>query len=367
MNPDDGIYRSARLMGRMAGERDIVGNYFKRIRNAQGTGEDFYLPENTKEYKPMRDEAFTNIYGKGFVDMYDRYKPIGEGAYGAVFEKPGDSQRVLKVQRQDTLDRQKFGDTEIARQTEAAEMGVAPKIHSVTNFPYKHEVPMEILRSFDNRYGTVDPRHQITEMDRVNTVDSQGGKIKMLQDYVQKLQGGERDYTTYDKFKEPYQMENAKYNLAMSKAQLHLADRGIVHTDLGQYPYGDAREDHVAYNPNTNKMQFIDYGHTEKYNHAENLHQHTKNLNLRNEELKDYTYGANVEHFLDHKVANIVRGMEATGSKSDAKEFRKIYNDAADKDLLAANQLVNEGREIIRNKSFKDVVPFLNREELDLM
>ena len=367
MNPDDGIYRSARLMGRMAGERDIVGNYFKRIRNAQGTGGDFYLPDNTKEYKPMRDEALTDLYGKGFVDMYDRYKPMGEGAYGAVFEKPGDSQRVLKVQRQDTLDRQKFGDTEIARQTEAAEMGVAPKIHRVTNLPYKHEVPMEILRSFDNRYGTVNPRHQITEMDRVNTVDMQGGKIKMLQDYVQKLQGGERDYTTYDKFKTPYRTENAKYNLAMAKAQLRLADRGIVHTDLGQYPFGAAREDHVAYNPNTNKMQFIDYGHTEKYNHAENLHQHTKNLNLRNEELKDYKYGANVEHFLDHKVANIVRGMEATGSKSDAKEFRRIYNDAADKDLLAANQLVNEGREIIRNKSFKDVKPFLNEEELNLM
>ena len=367
MNPDDGIYRSARLMGRMAGERDIVGNYFKRIRNAKGSGEDFYLPENTKEYKPMRDEALTDLYGKGFVDMYDRYKPIGEGAYGAVFEKPGDSQRVLKVQRQDTLDRQKFGDTEIARQTEAAEMGVAPKIHRVTNLPYKHEVPMEILRSFDNRYGTVDPRHQVTEMDRVNTVDAQGGKIKMLQDYVQKLQGGKRNYTTYDKFETPYRVENAKYNLAMAKAQLRLADRGIVHTDLGQYPFGAAREDHVAYNPNTNKMQFIDYGHTEKYNHAENLHQHTKNLNLRNEELKDYKYGANVEHFLDHKVANIVRGMEATGSKSDAKEFRRIYSDAADKDLLAANQLVNEGREIIRNKSFKDVKPFLNEEELNLM
>ena len=360
MNPDDGIYRAARLMGRMAGERDVVGTYFKKYINPE-------LPQNEKEYRPLRDEAFTNLYGKGFVEMYDKYKPIGEGAYGAVFEKPGDSQRVLKVQRQDTLDRQKFGDTEIARQTEAAEMGVAPKIHRVTNLPYKHEVPMEILRSFDNRYGTVDPRHQVTEMDRVNTVDAHGGNIKMLQDYVQKLQGGKRDYTTYDKFKQPYQIENAKYNLAMAKAQLHLADRGIVHTDLGQYPYGDAREDHVAYNPNTNKMQFIDYGHTEKYNHAENLHQHTKNLNLRNEELKDYKYGANVEHFLDHKVANIVRGMEATGSKSDAKEFRRIYNDAADKDLLAANQLVNEGREIIRNKSFKDVKPFLNEEELNLM
>ena len=136
MNPDDGIYRSARLMGRMAGERDIVGNYLKRIRNAKRDkpldanaldSSYFYLPENEKEYKPMRDKALTDLYGKGFVDMYDRYKPIGEGAYGAVFEKPGDSQRVLKVQRQDTLDRQKFGDTEIARQTEAAEVGVAPK------------------------------------------------------------------------------------------------------------------------------------------------------------------------------------------------------------------------------------------------
>ena len=369
MNPDEGIYRSARLMGRMAGERDIVGNYFKRRRNAQGTEGDFYLPENTKEYIPMRNEALTDLYGKGFVDMYDRYKPVGEGAYGAVFEKPGDSQRVLKVQRQDTLDRQKFGDTEIARQTEAAEVGVAPKIHRVTNLPYTHEVPSEILRSYDRRYGTTSPRHQITEMDRVKTVDDQGGKSQMLLDYVQKLQKGGKGYSNYGiTDTEPYQIENAKYNLAMAKAQLHLADRGIVHTDLGQYPFrGEARPDHVAYNPNTNKLQFIDYGHTEKFNHAENLHQHTKNLNLRNEELKDFTYGANVEHFLDHKVANIIRGMEATGSKSDAKEFRRIYNDAADKDLLAANQLVDEGREIIRNKSFKDVKPFLNEEELNLM
>ena len=371
MNPDDGVYRMARLMGRMAGERDIVERFHTRIHNAKANGDllGFNLPENKKEYKPMRDEAFTELYGKGFVDMYDRYKPIGEGAYGAVFEKPGDSQRVLKVQRQDTLDRQKFGDTEIARQTEAAEVGVAPKIHRVTNLPYTHEVPSEILRSYDRRYGTTSPRHQITEMDRVKTVDDQGGKSQMLLDYVQKLQKGCKGYSNYGiTDTEPYQIENAKYNLAMAKAQLHLADRGIVHTDLGQYPFrGEARPDHVAYNPNTNKLQFIDYGHTEKFNHAENLHQHTKNLNLRNEELKDFTYGANVEHFLDHKVANIIRGMEATGSKSDAKEFRRIYNDAADKDLLAANQLVDEGREIIRNKSFKDVKPFLNEEELNLM
>ena len=380
MNPDDGIYRSARLMGRMAGERDIVGNYLKRIRNAKRDkpldanaldSSYFYLPENEKEYKPMRDKALTDLYGKGFVDMYDRYKPMGEGAYGAVFEKPGDSQRVLKVQRQDTLDRQKFGDTEIARQTEAAEMGVAPKIHRVTNLPYKHEVPMEILRSFDNRYGTVNPRHQVTEMDRVNTVDAQGGKIKMLQDYVQKLQGGERDYTTYDKFETPYRTENAKYNLAMAKAQLRLADRGIVHTDLGQYPFGDAREDHVAYNPNTNKMQFIDYGHTEKYNHAENLHEHTKNLNLRNEELVNYRKVRDAEHFLDHKVANIERGLEALGRRDEAKAFKKEYREYTDhphgEDLIGADALVNKGRKIIRLAGFNQVKPMLNEEEMNLM
>jgi len=367
MNPDDGIYRSARLMGRMAGERDIVGNYFKRIRNAKGSGGDFYLPENTKEYKPMRDEALTDLYGKGFVDMYDRYKPIGEGAYGAVFEKPGDSQRVLKVQRQDTLDRQKFGDTEIARQTEAAEMGVAPKIHQVTNLPYKHEVPMEILRSFDNRYGTVEPRHQVTEMDRVNTVDAQGGKSQMLLDYVQKLQKGGKGYSNYGiTDTEPYQIENAKYNLAMAKAQLRLADRGLVHTDLGQYPYGDAREDHVAYNPNTNKMQFIDYGHTEKYNHAENLHQHTKNLNLRNEELKSFKYSDDAEHFLDHKVANIQRGLEALGKRDDAKAFKKEYREYTDRpmgeDLVRADALVNKGRKIIRLAGFNQVQPMSDIE-----
>ena len=69
MNPDEGIYRMARYMGRMAGEKDIVGTYFKRRRNAQGTGGDFYLPENTKEYIPMRNEALTDLYGKGFVEQ----------------------------------------------------------------------------------------------------------------------------------------------------------------------------------------------------------------------------------------------------------------------------------------------------------
>ena len=120
-------------------------------------------------------------------------------------------------------------------------MGVAPKIHRVTNLPYKHEVPMELSLVHLIIDWNSNPRHQVIEMDRVNTVDAQGGKIKMLQDYVQKIQGlkpEDRKYGAYDKFETPYRTENAKYNLAMAKAQLHLADRGIVHTDLGQYPFG---------------------------------------------------------------------------------------------------------------------------------
>ena len=136
MNPDEGIYKMSRVMGRKAGERDIVGSHLARIHNAKNTGMDFYLPDNESEYIPLRDKALTDIYGEGFVDMYNRYKPIGEGAYGAVFEKPGDPQRVLKVQRQQTLRRQKFGDREVARQTEAASINRAPKIYTVTDYPY---------------------------------------------------------------------------------------------------------------------------------------------------------------------------------------------------------------------------------------
>ena len=76
-------------------------------------------------------------------------------------------------------------------------------------------------------------------------------------------------------------IENAKYNLALAKAQLHLADaKGIVHTDLGA---DNSRTDHISYDPSKPaRMKFIDYGFTRKFNHAENLHEHTKHLNLRN-------------------------------------------------------------------------------------
>ena len=388
MRPREGIHASAKAMGRMAGERDIVGRDLNRIHNAKNTGTDFYLPTNESEYKPLRDQVLTERYGEGFVDMYDRYKPIGQGAFGAVFEKPGDPTRVLKVQRQDTKRRMRMGDQEVSRQNEAASINRAPKIHSVTDYPYQHEQLEEILGAMDKRDGTDNPRHRVMEMDKVKTIEDRGGKIQMLQDYVLKKQGikpEDRKYSYYDKFETPYRIENAKYNLALAKAQLHLADaKGIVHTDLGA---DNSRRDHIAYDPSKpSRMKFIDYGFTRKFNHAENLHEHTKNLNLRNEALKNHNHnfdedefrdelnrtGIDVEHFLDHKVANVSQGLKALGRADEANAFRNEYQSYVDnpfgyENYESANNLVNRGAKIVRMAGFNKVQPMLNKEELDLM
>jgi len=387
MRPKTGMHARAKVMGRMAGERDLVGRNLNRIHNAKNTGTDFFLPDNPSEYIPLRNQVLTEEYGEGFVDMYDRYKPIGQGAFGAVFEKPGDPTRVLKVQREDTLRRMRMGDTEVSRQREAASINRAPKIHSVTDYSYQHETPEDILGSLDKRYGTSDPRHRVIEMDKVKTIQDQGGKIQMLQDYVLRKQGlkpEDRKYSAYDKFETPYRIENAKYNLALAKAQLHLADaKGIVHTDLGA---DNSRTDHIAYDPSkSTRMKFIDYGFTRKFNHAENLHEHTKNLNLRNEQLKNHNYdgiaelrdeinhrGLDVEHFLDHKVANISQGLKALGRADEANAFRNEYQSYVDhpfgyENYESANNLVNKGTKIVRMASPSKVKPMLNKEELDLL
>jgi len=384
MRPREGIHASAKAMGRMAGERDIVGKDLNRIHNAKNTGTDFYLPTNESEYKPLRDQVLTERYGEGFVDMYDRYKPIGQGAFGAVFEKPGDPTRVLKVQRQDTKRRMRMGDQEVSRQTEAASINRAPKIHSVTDYPYQHEQLEEILGAMDKRDGTDNPRHRVMEMDKVKTIEDRGGKIQMLQDYVLKKQGikpEDRKYSYYDKFETPYRIENAKYNLALAKAQLHLADaKGIVHTDLGA---DNSRTDHIAYDPSKPfRTKFIDYGFTRKFNHADNLHKHTQNLNLRNEELNSHNldeaefqmkkYGLDVEHFLDHKVANIAQGLKALGRADEANAFRNEYQSYVDRpyakeDYESADNLVRRGTKEVRLARYKNVQPMLNKEELDLM
>ena len=381
MRPKTGMHGVMSGMGIKAGERDIVGRHLNRLHNAKNTGMDFFLPDNPSEYIPLRDQALTDMYGKGFLDMYRTYKPIGHGAFGAVFEKPNDPTRVLKVTREDTLRRMKMGDREVNRQMQAASIRRAPMIHSVTDYPYQHETPEAILGSLDTRYGTDNPRHKVIEMDKVKTIDDQGGKIQMLQDYVLKMQGlkpEDRKYGTYDKFEKPYRLENAKYNLAVAKAQLHLADaKGIVHTDLGA---DNSRTDHIAYNPRRPfRTKFIDYGFTRKFNHAENLHKHTQNLNLRNQELKshdlagiDGQVGLDVEHFLDHKVANISQGLKALGRADEANAFRNEYQSYVDRpgfeeDYESADNLVRRGTKEVRLARYKNVQPMLNKEELDLM
>ena len=350
---ESGIFEQSRAFGRRKAEEDIVEDYFKHT----GTDESYtnFFREKDKKYKQFRDEAFTSKYGEGFPEMYDKYKNLGVGAFGAVFQNPDDPSRVFKVQRQPSYYEQGKGDTEFKRQTTAAEMGVAPNIYSVTNFPTKKLTPEEELNLFDKRNEKITPRIQKMEMDKVNTIDAQGGNEKMILDHLG-ITGSQYDIIKSDNDVEklqPVRNEKRKLSLALAKQKLNLADKGIVHLDLGQAP-NKLREDHIGYDPATNKMQFIDYGITDHFDHADNLHEHTKNLNLKDEELKNYTPGANAEHFLDHKVNNIVDAMRAVGDDEQADRFREVYNSTVDKDLIAADSFVNEYRDVVKDMSFDD-------------
>ena len=349
---ESGIYEQSRAFGRRKAEEDIVEDYFKHT----GTDESYtnFFREKDKKYKQFRDEAFTSKYGQGFPEMYDKYKPVGEGAFGAVFQNPDDPSKVFKVQRQPGYLEQDQGNTEVDRQTTAARMGVAPNIYSVTNFPTEAR-PSEQLYLLDKRNEGITPRIQKIEMDKVKTIDEQGGDEKMILDHLGITRNqyinmqADRDTEGL----QPTRNEKRKLSLAFAKQQLNLADKGIVHADLGRFPAG-GREDHIAYDPATNKMQFIDYGFTDHYDHADNLHEHTKNLNLKEEELKDYTPGANAEHFLDHKVNNIVDAMRSVGDYEQADRFREIYDSTVDNDLIAADNLLNEYRDVVKDMSFDD-------------
>ena len=115
------------------------------------------------------------------------------------------------------------------------------------------------------------------------------------------------------------------------------------------------REEHITYNPNTNQMKFVDYGVAKIHDHAGDMHEHTKNLNIKSEELKNYDASSRAEHFLDHKASLIIDGMKAVGNREEANIFEGIFNEyMGNEDLLAANDLVNQGREIINKHSFDD-------------
>ena len=352
MKPRTGIYAKARAFGESKAEKDIVKEY---LDSTGSFDPDLFHPSMIDEYIPMRNKVFTSKYGEGFPEMYDKYKNLGVGAFGAVFQNPDDPSRVFKVQRQPGYYEQGRGDKEYIRQSVAAEMGVAPSIYSVTNYPTKKLTPEEELNLFDKRNEKITPRLQKMEMDKVNTIDAQGGNEKMILDHLG-ITGSQYDIIKSDNDVEklqPIRNEKRKLSLALAKQQLNLADKGIVHLDLGKAPNA-LREDHIGYDPATNKMQFIDYGITDRYDHADNLHEHTKNLNLKDEELKNYTPGANAEHFLDHKVNNIVDAMRSVGDYEQADRFREIYDSTVDNDLIAADNLVNEYRDVVKDMSFDD-------------
>ena len=362
--------RMARL-GVSVVEKDLVQDYFDKL-DINNKGRD--IPSNKKEYEPLRDEALESEYGKEFKDQYVQNKILGQGAVGSVFEKPEDSSRALKVFRT-TEDTGMFGDIgiteksraedEVEAQLQAAEAGVAPRLHTVETYP----VAKRKLR--DNtglpNESKFDEIMQIMEMDKVSTVDDEGGIDEIIDKKLKNFGFDNQKNYPYKGTKEQKgefmrrkdemtQAEDGKYKLALSKTRLKLADKGLVHNDLGSTPEGDRRPDHLSYDPYSNEMKFVDFNEMEAFNHSNNLHEHTRNMNLKNEELKDYTPGANVEHFLDHKVNAILQGMNAVGNTEEANMFKGLYEETVDSgDLFAANDLVNQGREIIDKHTAKDV------------
>ena len=94
---DSGIYEQSRAFGRRKAETDTVKEY---LESTGSFDPDLFHPSMIDEYIPIRNKVFTSKYGEGFPEMYDKYKPVGEGAFGAVFQNPDDPSRVFKVQRQ---------------------------------------------------------------------------------------------------------------------------------------------------------------------------------------------------------------------------------------------------------------------------
>jgi hypothetical protein len=147
-----------------------------------------------------------------------------------------------------------------------------------------------------------------------------------------------------------------KAQLAFAKAKLRLMDKGIVHNDLGDGSSVRAREDHISYNPFSDKMKIIDYGQIKKFKHANNLHQHTKNLNLIGEEMEELSPYAQAKHLLDHRVAAVVQGMNAVGNKDLANDYEGLYDDvSARRDLEEMESIADQGKKIIEKQTMKDV------------
>ncbi len=338
-------------------ERDFVRGYLESI---NPDDPDIFLPDNPKEYIPIRNKAFDQTLGKGFAEAYDKYKVLGSGAFGTTFQDPDDPTKVFKAQRLIMKDDIKRADKEVEAQLKAAEMGRAPNIHAVETFPARED-GMDLLRSLDTTGRFASPTIHVTEMDKVKTLESQGYAAEpggVLEKFVKnKIIDADDDAPIYKLNNPAAQVmrdETRKMHLARAKGELDLADKGIIHSDLMDSA-GFDREEHITYNPNTNQMQFVDYGVAKIHDHAGDMHRHTINQNLKNEEVRDLDASARAEHFLDHKATAIINGMRAVGNREEANIFEGIFNEyMGNDDLLAADDLVNQGREIINKHDFKD-------------
>ena len=336
---------------RYVNEREFVRDYLESM---SPDDPDIFLPDNPEEYIPIRNKAFDQTLGKGFAEAYDKYKVLGSGSFGTAFQDPDDPTKVFKAQSlnfQSEIDR---AEKEVDTQIKAAEMGRAPKVHAVETFPARKD-----FQYSNPKYTT--PIIHVTEMDKVDTLQSQGYAAEpggVLDKFVKnKMIDADDDAPIYKLDVPQAQVmrnETRKMHLARSKSELDLADKGIIHSDLKDYA-GNDREEHITYNPNTNQMKFVDYGVAKVHDHAGDMHEHTKNLNIKSEELKNLDASSRAEHFLDHKASAIIDGIKAVGNREEANMFEGIFNEyMGNDDLFAADDLVNQGREIINKHDFKD-------------
>ena len=338
-------------------ERDFVRGYLESM---NPDDPDIFLPDNPKEYIPIRNKAFDQTLGKGFAEAYDKYKVLGSGAFGTTFQDPNDPTKVFKAQRLEMKDDINRAQKEVDAQLKAAEMGKEPNIHEVETFPARQD-GMDLLRSLDTTGRFASPTIHVTEMDKVDTLRSQGYAAEpggVLEKFVKnKLIDADDDAPIY-KLKNPADQvmrnETRKMHLARAKSELDLADKGIIHSDLMDSA-GMDREEHITYNPNTNQMKFVDYGVAKIHDHAGDMHEHTKNLNLKSDELKNLDASERAEHFLDHQASAIINGINAVGNREEANIFEGIFNEyMGNNDLLAADDLVKQGRQIVKKHSFDD-------------
>ena len=314
--------------GAKEGERRFVKRFstdelVKNLKNEEDDAGGSLSGLTKEEYIPIRDKVFDTAFGKGFTEQYDRHPHVGSGGFGTVFEKPGDPNRVLKVQRLDTDDERTRADQEVEAQLKAAELGLAPRIHTVETAP----------SSYQHRNSNKKASLHTIEMDRVSTMENPDHNFI---------------------FGTPEARGSREQALALAKAQLKLArTTGIVHDDIVT-PYGK-REDHMYYDPQSKTMGFVDYGKIVEYDHAEDLHTHDK-FSGKNFDINAVGAAGKAKHFLDHQVNAIYDGMYSVGNVEEGEIFKATYKELRDNNNLQdASNLVDQGAALIDRHVMADI------------